>query len=131
MCFDQLRVLISTMTTVFQNFTTKYQNMELLITNLRIFIFVKNFALWQSADFKCGNSFSKLQPANTQIKQFWSKLEASLFCTKLCLMANLSVNFRNLKNTFVRHFLSWIWKVSVLYEFLHYDFPKLREMISI
>ena len=61
------------MTLAYSNFSLKILKKGFFSPNLKIFIFVKNFAFnkFEGADFKYGNNFSNLQPKITQIRHFW------------------------------------------------------------
>ena len=95
-----------------------------MISNIAIFWFLVlretlQFEKYECADFKYDDSFSKLQPINTQIKHFCPKFEIFLFCTKLCILTNSKVLISNitiaffksqLSNTYQRHWPP-IWRV--------------------
>ena len=86
-------MLISNITIVFQIYGSKYPNKAVLVPFfvVAVIIVVVLLNFWyldklESANFKCGNSFSNLQSKITQIRYFWLQFENCLFCIKYCLM---------------------------------------------
>lgn len=98
-----------------------------------------------------GNSFFKFLPKNTQISQFWPKINIFLLNVELLraisvlifflkqqffffnkiqlcistnskvLIANVTIVFQIYPNTLIRRFWSKIWSFFVLRETLHFD----------
>ena len=75
---ENSRMLISNITIVFQIYGSKYPNKAVLVPFfvVAVIIVVVLLNFWyldklESANFKCGNSFSNFQSKITQIRHFW------------------------------------------------------------
>ena len=134
------RVLISNMTTVFQNSSKKYPDKALLVPNLSIFIISQYFAIRKIQRLLISNMtivLLKLYPKKIQIRHFWSKIPKSgilgpkfrhfCFFAKFCKQTNLKLLISNMtivflkflpKNTQIRHFWSQIQAFLFLHKIL-------------
>ena len=139
---DNSRTLISSMSILFSNFSPKilkfdvfgqrHQNKAFSALNLEILFLRKILQLdkFEGANFRYENSFLKFQPENTQIRHFWSKMQAfSLFHEILQLgksegadskYDNIIFKFQP-KTTQVRLFWSQIQVFLVLRKVLQLD----------
>ena len=82
-----LRMLIFNTALVFSNFSPKYPFKTILVANLGIFIFRRNFVFGKIWEYWCKipqySSFFEFQPKNTKIGQFWSYIYKIFFATNI------------------------------------------------